>query len=879
MPVFAGTAAADRIIGSAEADQIYGLDGNDLLYGMDGADWLVGGLGNDTLVGGLGDDSYDVDATGDLVVERAGEGIDYVRASISYQLGANVENLGLTGTADLVGYGNALDNSITGNAGNNVLNGGAGNDILAGGLGNDVYDVDSTGDKVFERADEGYDRVRASVSFALSANIEELNLGGTADINGFGNALANTIIGNAGANVLNGGAGDDILIGRGGNDTYDVDSAGDQVQEAANEGHDRVRASVSYTLGANVEDLTLGSTANIDGTGNALDNTIVGNAGANVLTGGAGSDIMIGRGGNDTYDVDSSGDRVVEAVGEGHDLVRSSIGYALSANVEDLTLVGTAAIGGIGNDLANTIIGNAGANVLYGGDGNDQLIGGLGDDQLVGDSGNDRMVGGVGNDIYDVESFYDQVVELPGEGIDRVYAWTNYSLTANVEILYLKEGIAINGTGNDLDNSVFGNSLINILSGGNGNDVLSGADGNDQLIGGSGNDVLNGGAGFDKMIGGVGNDTYDYDNTLDNIVERPGEGIDQVRTSTTCFLPDNVENLILTGSSSAQGSGNALDNVIMGNSGDNYLEGGVAGNDALYGGDGNDTLYGGPGKDVMEGGAGDDFILVGAGDYVAGERLDGGDGIDRIEFRPSDPSAVLDSASVPFTNIEDITYFGAKFLVDVAFINGLVGINGTVQIKDGGTVDVSGFRHIASTFDLSGAGNHLIMSGQIGDVIVLGGSGADSVDGALGNDTLYGNGGADTLNGADGNDQLWGGDGADTLSGGEGSDLLMGGEGVDTVTGGADRDTFFVWHEMSGDTVTDFTSGTDSFALSSDDISGTFSYIGAAMFSGAGSAQARFQGGQVFVDFDGNGTADVSFFTSNITSATQLHTTDFSVWG
>ncbi|WP_052121102.1 calcium-binding protein [Inquilinus limosus] len=84
MPVFSGTAAADRIVGSADADQIYGLDGNDTLYGLGGNDWLVGGAGADILIGGLGDDSYDVDSASDQVVERAGEGIDRVRASVSH---------------------------------------------------------------------------------------------------------------------------------------------------------------------------------------------------------------------------------------------------------------------------------------------------------------------------------------------------------------------------------------------------------------------------------------------------------------------------------------------------------------------------------------------------------------------------------------------------------------------------------------------------------------------------------------------------------------------------------------------------------------------------------------------------------------------------
>ncbi len=101
MPVFSGTAAADRIVGGAEADKLYGLDGNDSLDGRDGDDWLVGGAGGDLMAGRLGNDFYDVDSSGDRVVEHAGEGADRVRAWISYQLTANVESLTLAGTADL----------------------------------------------------------------------------------------------------------------------------------------------------------------------------------------------------------------------------------------------------------------------------------------------------------------------------------------------------------------------------------------------------------------------------------------------------------------------------------------------------------------------------------------------------------------------------------------------------------------------------------------------------------------------------------------------------------------------------------------------------------------------------------------------------------
>ena len=282
-----------------------------------------------------------------------------------------------------------------------MLYGGAGADTLAGGKGNDVYDVDSTGDRVQEAVNEGYDRVRASVSFTLG-NLEELNLTGAA-INGTGNALANTITGNAGNNLLNGAAGDDLLIGGKGNDIYYVGAAGDRVVERAGEGADQVRAWVSHQLAANVEILILDGLNNIDGYGNALNNTIFGSTEDNVLNGGAGDDLLVGGLGRDVYDLDSSGDRIQEATNEGWDRVRVAFSYALGANLEELNLTGAADVDGSGNALNNTLTGNGGANTLKGSFGDDVLMGGEGDDELLGGAGKDKLLGGGGNDLLIVQ--------------------------------------------------------------------------------------------------------------------------------------------------------------------------------------------------------------------------------------------------------------------------------------------------------------------------------------------------------------------------------------------------------------------------------------------------------------------------------------------
>jgi Ca2+-binding RTX toxin-like protein len=289
-----------------------------------------------------------------------------------------------------------------------------------------VTDTNASGDVVSQIRyyDDG-----TSVTGTLGTNADDvmngstladvlLGLGGNDTLNG---GLGNDALdGGAGNDALDGGTGNDSMAGGAGNDSYVVESAGDIVTEAANEGTDTVTSSITYTLTDNVENLILSGSAAINGTGNALDNVITGNSGINVLTGndgndtlyggdgndnisggagndtldgGTGNDSMTGGTGNDIYYVDSASDTITESTSPsgGTDLVYSSINYTLGIGLENLTLL-PGATTGTGNSSDNIIIGNASANTLSGSGGNDTLDGGAGIDTLTGGTGNDIFV-------------------------------------------------------------------------------------------------------------------------------------------------------------------------------------------------------------------------------------------------------------------------------------------------------------------------------------------------------------------------------------------------------------------------------------------------------------------------------------------------------
>ena len=313
--VLEGMDGNDHLYGGSgtDSDTLNGGAGEDTLSASNGNDLLDGGTGADSMVGGAGNDSYVVDIAGDTVTESAGEGVDTVSSSISYTLGNNLEKLVLTGNGIIDGTGNKQNNTLTGNGAANKLNGGSGADSMAGGGGSDTYQVDNVSDSVTELLNSGVDSVNSSVSFTLASNVEKLTLTGNASINGTGNTLANTLVGNGAANKLDGGLGADSMTGGNGGDIYVVDNIGDNIVELANAGIDTVNSALSYTLGNDLENLVLTGIQAINGTGNALNNSLKGNGAANSLTGGSGSDTLNGGNGKDVLIGGLGKDKIVLA--------------------------------------------------------------------------------------------------------------------------------------------------------------------------------------------------------------------------------------------------------------------------------------------------------------------------------------------------------------------------------------------------------------------------------------------------------------------------------------------------------------------------------------------------------------------------------------
>ncbi|ESQ89092.1 hypothetical protein ABAC460_13565 [Asticcacaulis sp. AC460] len=812
---------------------------NNTLTGNDGNNVLDGGTGADVMTGGLGDDTYYVDHIQDNVAEQHLQGNDTVYSTITYSLfGRAVEALILTGSAHINATGNSLNNALTGNSGNNILDGGAGADTQTGGAGNDTYYVDIASDVVTEASGGGTDLIISAISYALAGGfVENLTLGGTGNLNATGSGLANTLTGNSGNNVLDGGTGNDTLYGGDGNDTYYVDSTNDRVSDST--GTDLILASATFNLtNTGTESLTLTGLANIDATGNSLDNTLTGNAGNNNLDGGFGNDTMIGGTGDDTYQIRGD-DVVVEAAGGGHDtlwfLTRLTVPYVLAeGEVESVEIKYTgydASVTGNGRD--NRLTGNNGGDTLYGLAGNDTLSGGAGFDDLYGGLGNDSLDGGASGGLLD-----------GGEGDDTMVSggdYTTFYVDSAGDVIVTTPSAANNSAFASISFSLAGRAIKTLTLTGSANINATGHTGLNTLRGNSGNNVLDGGGGTDTLIGGLGNDTYYVDSSSDNVQELAGEGTDTVISSGNYELKSAVENLVLSGALDSSGKGFSNANTITGNSGNNLLDGSF-GADTMIGGLGDDTYIVDDSGDIIteaegEGwdtvrtggnytltqGAIEALVLTGNATFGTGNsrnnaltgsffdnRLDGAAGDDTMEGYQGNDTYVVDStgdvviessagdgtdevwASVSYTLsafVEKLTLTGTADINGTgnSLSNALNGNDGTNVLAGGQGNDTYLVQNVGDTVvESAGEGDDIVYSHVDFDAgssaverIVLAGT-ADND--AFGNDLsngIQGNIGANLLEGRAGTDLIEGDAGNDTLDGGAGADTMRGGSGDD----------------------------------------------------------------------------------------------------
>ena len=929
MATINGTAGNDTLVGTASTDIISGLGGNDLLQGSGGNDSVLGGAGNDTV--------------------RGNDGTDWVE-------------------------------------------GGAGNDSIGGGGGQDSFvfrEAGSTNADVFNDFSSGWDNIRLDAAFFTTLGAAGQFTSGDARFwsssSGTAHDADDRIIYNTTTRQL----------------WYDADGNGSEAAlliGTLNTGATviatdiRVFGAPPSGSGQTING-TAGNDSLIGGSGN---DTINGFAGEDTINGGAGADSMVGGAHPDTYFVDNPGDVIVELEDGGFDTVNASVSYTLAAWVNHLTLTGSAAINGTGNELPNDITGNSGANILNGLASDDTLVGLSGDDVLDGGPGADSMDGGLGNDTY-VTDGSDSVTDAGG--IDTIIVeggggtLPSGSGIENLTIRgYEAHPEAADATGNELNNV--------IRDEGPGRSFINGQGGNDTLIGsaGSQNFSFSGnytpGVGYaedyghDVVDGGGGNDFLFFEgNPVAVTVDfRNGTvtGGSPVAASVTFTNVRGAIGTLLGDVMFASNSGNDL----WGYGGDDTLTGG-AGADRIVGDDGldhptssfgNDRLLGGGGNDVISGQEGDDWIDGGAGnDDLGGDNVSGV----RPVWRDSFAFTVAPGAANADT-IDDFLPAEDRIVLDGA-VHANSGPSGTFAAGDArfaanstGTAQDATDRVIYNTqsgqlwydVDGNGAAGRQLIATLLGaptlaapNIEVIngsgsgggGGGGGSTINGTSGNDTLTGTAGNDTINGLGGNDlfmvgstggadvidggtgtdsiefrfratsgvvvdfgagtitggssgtisftavervvasnfadSLTGAAGGQTLTGQGGADTLWGGLGVDTLWGAGGNDAF-VFREMgsaNADRVSDFASGADKLQL--DDAA--FTSIGAMGNFAAGDARfwASSSGaahdsndrvlyntstGQLYYDADGTGGGTAQLIAT-ISGAPGVAATDIAV--
>ncbi|HEU0116629.1 MAG TPA: calcium-binding protein, partial [Thermomicrobiales bacterium] len=524
------------------------------------------------------------------------------------------------------------------------------------------------------------------------------------------------------------------------------------------EGTDTVNSSVTFVLGADVENLALTGSAAIDGTGTDSNNRLTGNGAGNRITTGAGNDTVSAGDGNDVIvsaddltaldqidggkgtdrlllDGDYSGGLVFGATTvvnvEKFELAAgNSYNLTLGDATNNAGLIVDGSALGSGETLAlNGAAETKAALTAFGGAGDDTITGGGGSDAIEGGQGADSLTGGAGVDT----------VSYAHSGAGVIVDLTDNSKNAGGDAAGDTLSGFENVTGSAFDDGITGDKNNNVLTGGAGNDTIVAGAGNDTALGGDGNDTLDLGNNLtatDKIDGGDGNDTLKLDGNsygaglslganvtgIENIILAGGN-------SYKLTLSDTTNNSSLLVDASALGGGNSL---ILSGSAEKFsplTAIGGAGNDSIIGGAANDTITGGAGNDTLAGGNGNDLINIGA-DLNALDKIDGGTGNDTLALDGDYSAGVIFGATTAI-NVETFSFAAGndyKLTLNAATNASTLTIDGSA-LGAGDTLSVDASAEPTSGFNF------------------IGGAGADKFVGGGGADTFVGGLGADTFTG------------------------------------------------------------------------------------------------------------------------------------
>lgn len=833
--------------------------GSNTIYGSLGNDTIVTYSGADLIYAGDGDDRININVFSPSSVVDGGSGTDTIRLAggISHMTLSNIEVLEFSsslsmsaaqlysfssinvldgGVADIMideaGVYDLTSLSIGGSirfhagSGNDVvidapnvlsIDGGSGNDTLIssvigghsiiGGAGTDTANFSSSDSAVYVNL--GSNNVTAGSVTLLVGKVQDYE-GNIDSLSGIENITGSShddiLIAGSSSSVIDGGAGNDLMIGGTGNDTFIVSDLGDLTQDTG--GTDIVLASVSHTLGAGVENLTLTGGKSATGTGNSLANiingdasnntlygldgndTLDGNGGDDLLVGGNGNDIIYGRAGNDTIDASAGGADMIYGGSETDTISFKDAAAAVRVNLDTAPnstyaiAANTAVNSGtqrvyqveniIGSSFADTLIGTAGNNIIDGGVGYRMVNG-----NIVWN--NDLLAGLGGDDTYIVNSRMAIISEQIGKGTDNVIASVDYTLSSNVENLTLVGAAGQMGKGNELDNILTGNSV------------------GSTLIGRAGNDTF---------ISGAGLTTVSYTDAQNSVYINLGNTDVSLPELTASILYANSGDDSFGGVDTYAGItslvGSYYDDILIGTSGNDSIDGNI-GADYMMGGAGNDTYYVDDLGDIVADADGYDTVVSAVYEYTLGESLDAltladgyaingtGNDQDNVINGNADSNVLLGMAG------NDIITAGAgDDLLDggegADILDGGAGLDSYVIDNVGDVIiDIDGGQTITSyiSFVLPDNFQELILlgsddfdlSGNALDNVMYGNAGNNSLSGGGGNDTLSGGDGDDILYGGDGDDTVWGGTGSDQIiaGGGQGNDYYDGGDGVDTI--------------------------------------------------------------------------------------------------